>query len=80
MCVCVCGCNEVCASVYKNVCTVFVSVCESIVWVSVCMNVGEFGCQSVYNFVYAWVHTFGVRVRICIYRTCLYELAFVLYV
>ena len=41
-----CGCNEVCAGVYENVCTVFVS---EHVWVSVCMNVGEFGCQNVYD-------------------------------
>lgn len=66
-----CGCNEVCAGVYENVCTVFVS---EHVWVSVCMNVGEFGCQNVYDFVCAWVHAFGVRVRIRIHRTCLYEL------
>lgn len=78
MSVCVCVDAMKFVQVCMKMCALLVFMSEH-VWVSVCINVGEFGCQSVYDFVCAWVHTFGVRVRICVYRTCLFEMAFVLY-
>lgn len=79
MCACVWMQWSLCKCVWKCVHCFCECAWKYCVGVSV-YECGWIWCQSVYDFVCAWVHVFGVRVRICIYRTCLYELAFVWYV